>query len=406
MPVFVYQALDENGRTHEDEIVAESSAAARELLRDKGLYPVEVRDHQLGRRVSFSPAALLRGERLPLAELASVTRQLATLLNARMQLVRAFSVLIRQSRTEFGCRLFSRIREDLNEGAALAQALEKHPRIFSVLYVSMVRAGEAAGSLGPVLTRLADYLVLQQDLRRRLTGALAYPALMALTGFLVLFFMLTFVVPSVVEIFQQANQDLPWPTRFLIGGSGFLTANMELLLIGAVLLGAGGVLWVRADSGRWFFDSMKMRLPLVGDLIHKRAVARFGRTLGVLLKAGLPIMEALAVAKLVIGNVRLESTVERAREQTRKGESLSGTLERSGLFPAMFSDMVGVGEQTGRLDDMLVQVSEHFEKETESSIQTMLSLVDPAIILVMGVAVGFIVLAILLPLFEISNLVR
>ncbi len=406
MPVFMYRALDAKGRSFEDEIVAESTVAARELIRERGLYPVEVRDFAPARKVS-SPLSLLSwSERFSSSDLVNFTRQLATLLEAGLQIVPALAILLRQARSETSRRLLTQIREDVNEGMSLKEALEEHPRGFPNLYVSMVRAGEASGSLGAILNRLATYLELQQNLRRRLSSAMAYPALMVLTGTSVLIFMLTFVVPRVVKIFAQARQDLPWPTRFLIGGSRLLTDYMEFWLLAVAGIVFLGVVWLRTERGRWIFEGAKLRAPLFGGLILKRAVARFGRTLGELLSAGLPIVEALQVSELVIGNQVIESSVARAREETEKGGALGQALERSGYFPSVFTDMVGVGEQSGRLDDMLLKVSSHLEDESESTIQTMMSLVDPILILVMGVVVGFVVIAVLLPLFEISQLIR
>ena len=406
MPVFVYRALDSKGRAHEDQIVAESLVSAREAIRRKGFYPVEVRDDRAGFWTSPLLALPFRGERLSFAELVGFTRQLATLLNAGIQVVPAFSLLIRQTREEAARRVLTKIREAVNEGASLSGAMGAYPRVFSNLYVSMVRAGESSGALGTVLERLAHYLELQQKLRRRLTGALAYPALMTLVGFAAMFFMMIYVVPNVVQIFRQARQELPWPTRMLIQASEALSAHYALILLGVAILAGAAVAWSFTKQGREFIDRAKLRFPLIGGLVHKRAVARFGRTLGVLLAAGLPILEAASVARLVLTNTALEAAVEEAREEVHKGKRLGSALERSGLFPPLFTDMVGVGEQSGSLDKMLIHVSDYLDQESEATIQTLMSLVEPLLILVMGAVVGFIVVATLLPLFEISQLIR
>ncbi len=406
MPVFTYRALDAKGRNFEDEIVAESSEAAREELRNKGLYPVAVRDAEAGPKSAPLRSAAFWKRGFSSAQLSEFTRQLATLLNADLQIIPALTILVRQSRTESARRLLLRIREDVNEGKSLGGALEQHPRIFPELYVSMVQAGEASGTLGTILERLAAYLELQRNLQRRMSGALAYPALMVLTGFSVVFFLLSFVIPRVAKIFDRANRDLPWPTQVLISGSNFLSDYFVFLAVGLVLLVAGWIFWIRTEQGRWFLDNLKLRIPLFGNLYRMQAVARFGRTLGVLLASGLPILDSLAISKMVIANRVMESSVEQARGETHRGGVFSAALERSGHFPPVFTDMVGVGEQSGHLDDMLLHVSGHLEQESESTIQTMLTLVDPILILVMGVVVGFVVVAILLPLFEISQLIR
>lgn len=406
MPVFLYRAIDTKGHAHEDQIVAESLVTAREALRKRGLYPVEVRDDRAEPRASPLFALPFQRERFSFSELVGFTRQLATFLNAGIQIVPALSTLIRLSREEPARRVLTRIREAVNEGAALSRAMGNYPRIFPALYVSMIRAGESSGTLGPVLERLADYLELQQNLRRRLAGALAYPALMVTVGGAALFFMLVYVVPNVVQIFRQARQDLPWPTRMLIHVSGFLSAYYGLLLAAGGGAATAAAVWRRTKRGRWFFDRAKLRIPLIGSLLNKRAVSRFGRTLGVLLGAGLPILEAISIAKLVMGNVVLETAVDDAREAVRKGNPLSGALEKSGLFPPLVTDMIGVGEQSGSLDKMLLHVSRHLDQESESTIQAIMSLMEPLLILVMGIVVGFIVVATLLPLFELSQIVR
>lgn len=406
MPVLSFRALDARGRVHEDEILAESTAAAREMLRKKGLYPVEIRDKRPPRGAMSTIFSGLRFNRLPLSELVSLTRRLACLLGAGIQVVPAFSSLIRQCRSEFTRRILTRIREEVNEGATLARALGTQPGIFSPMYVSLVRAGENSGALGPILSRLAGYMELQHHIRRRMAGALAYPILMMVTGFGVLFFMMIYVVPNVVQIFRQAKRDLPLPTRILVRVSDFLVAYDLLLLTAAGALGVGFLFWRRTGAARKVLDAWKFRLPLLGDLVHKRAIARFARTLGLLLAAGLPILDALAVAKHVMANTVMEEAAEAAREATRKGGRFSAALESGGVFPPLLVDMAAAGEDTGTLDVMLEHVAQQFEQETEASIQAMLSLVEPVLILTMGAAVGFVVIAILLPLFEISQLVR
>jgi general secretion pathway protein F len=239
-----------------------------------------------------------------------------------------------------------------------------------------------------------------------MAGALAYPVLMLATGFAVLFFMMAYVVPNVVQIFRQAKRDLPLPTRILVRVSDFLVAYDLFLLAAAGALTVGFLFWRRTGAGRKVLDAWKLRLPLLGDLVHKRAIARFARTLGLLLAAGLPILDALAVAKHVMANTVMAEAAEAVREATRKGGRLSAALESGGVFPPLLVDMAAAGEDTGTLDAMLEHVAQQFEQETEASVQAMLSLVDPVLILAMGAAVGFVVIAILLPLFEISQLVR
>ncbi len=406
MPVFTYRALDAKGRDFEDEIVAESSEAAREELRSKGLYPIAVRDAEIDPKSSPARSAAFWKKSFSSAQLTEFTRQLATLLNADLQIIPALTILVKQSRSDSARSLLLRIREDVNEGKSLAGALEHHPSIFQDLYVSMVRAGEASGTLGTILERLSAYLELQRNLQRRISGALAYPVLMVLTGFSVVTFLLIFVIPRVVKIFHQANRDLPWPTQVLIYGSNILSTYFVFLVVGIVALAAGWIFWVRTEKGRWFLDGLKLRIPLFGSLYRMQAVARFGRTLGVLLASGLPILDSLSISKLVISNRVMESSVESARDETHRGGMFSAALERSGQFPPVFTDMVGVGEQSGHMDEMLLHVAGHLEQESEATIQTLLSLVDPILILVMGLIVGFVVVAILLPLFEISQLVR
>jgi len=298
------------------------------------------------------------------------------------------------------------VRDSVREGSSLADALKTNPRAFSQLYVNMVSAGELSGTLDITLDRLADFLEEQVRFRGRFAAALAYPALMTVIGVGVLFFLFTFVMPRVVGMFEDMKQQLPFITLALLGIVNFLSAFWWLVLL--VLGGAGYYLkrYSGTPAGREALDNRLLKLPVFGGLIRMIAVSRFTRTLGTLLQSGVPALTALDIVKNVIGNTVLAEAVRKARENVREGESIAEPLRRSGLFPPFVVQMVSVGEKSGELEKMLLKISDSFDRIVETRITALMSLLEPVIILVMGVIVGFIVIAIMLPILEMSSTVR
>lgn len=405
MPVYEYKGVSGRGRKVSGILDGESLKAVKSRLRKDGVVVLEIRE-------ASSAKALRKGEitfgrtRVSARELSDATRQLATLLSSGLPLMDALSVLVEQEETAGLKAALSSVRDSVREGASLADALKANPKVFSQLYMNMVSAGEASGTLEITLQRLADFLEEQARFRGRFAAALAYPALMTLIGIGVLFFLFSFVLPRVVGMFEDMKQQLPFITLMLLGLVRFLSSFWWLILI--VIAGAAYYLrrYFRTPAGKEALDERLLRLPVFGKIIKMIAVSRFTRTLGTLLQNGVPALTALDIVRSVIGNTVLANAVGKARENVREGESIAEPLRRSGLFPPVVVQMVAVGEKSGELEKMLLRISDSFDRTVETRITALMSLLEPVIILVMGVIIGFIVIAIMLPILEMSSGVR
>jgi general secretion pathway protein F len=412
MPVFEYHAYDAAGRARRGVVDADSARAARNKLRAQGLFLTglaEAAAQSVGAR-GQGLLARLRSvrlfERLGAAELSAAVRQLATLLSAGLPLVGALSALMEQVDNIVLKRVLADVKDRVTEGVSLAEALRRHPKVFQELFCSMVAAGEASGALEVVLERLAEFMEGRVRLANKVRATLAYPVFMLVVGSGVLFFLLTFVVPMVTGIFEDTGQVLPVPTIILMAVSAFL-ARFWWLLLAALAGGAFGLRrYLKTEPGRLLYDRLRLRAPLLGNLTRKLIVARFARTLGTLLQAGIPVLQALDISKTVVGNKVFLSAIEAARDTVGEGEDLATPLKRSGAFPPLVIHMVAAGEQSGELERMLLKVADSYESDVEATVGSLTSLLEPVMILTMGLVVGFIVLAILLPIFEMSNIVR
>ncbi len=408
MPVYEYTALNIKGKTTSGIIDAESSLAARQKLRASKTFPVtikEVSDTFASEKSKKSSLPIFFARIRP-SEVAIITRQLATLVGAGFPLVSAIDSLIPQTGSHPLKKILTKIKDSIVEGNSFAGALSLYPGTFSSLYINMVRAGETSGTLEIVLERLADITEKQEALKNKIRSALYYPVFMLLIGAIVLFFLLTFVVPNITSIFTDMDQTLPVPTLFLIAVSAFFKSCWWLIFI----VIAGMVLVIRGikktEKGRFFWDKAMLSLPGISILIKKLAVARFARTLGSLLENGVSMLSALDIVKNIVGNVVLSGAVEEAAAEVGKGQGLGSSLAAAEVFPSLSIQMIQVGEQSGELESMLSKIANIYEKEVESSIMSMTSLLEPVMILIMGVIIGFIVLSICLPIFDMSRLVR
>jgi general secretion pathway protein F len=408
MPVFEYIALNEKGRRVAGIVDAESAPAARLKLRSSQVFPVQIREAHT--------AAAKKGRerfrdyfhfaRVKAWEVTTMTRQLATLVGAGFQLDAALNALIPQTPSHALQRLLAQLKEAIVAGASFSQALAQHPHIFSPLFVNMIHAGENSGTLDIVLERLAEIHEKQQALRNRIQMAMTYPILMAVIGMLVLFFLLTFIVPSITGIFADMNQTLPTPTRLLIMVSGFFKSWWWALAVPVCLLPIGLGRFKRRPKGRYALDRFKLWLPLSRAIVQKLAVARFSRTLSSLLENGVSMLVALDIVKNVTGNLLIARAVESAAAAVGQGKGLAAALSASGLFPPLSIQMIQLGEQSGELEKMLAKIAEAFEVEVESAVMRATALLEPLMIVVMGSVVGFIVLSICLPIFEMNQLVK
>jgi general secretion pathway protein F len=405
MPLYAYRGLDTGGRSVGGVVDADSPRGARQKLRRTGVFPTDLNEERAAPARTL-PTVLRRSERVPAAELAAITRQFATLVGAGLPLVEALGALSEQAERPTLARTLAKVRQQVTEGRSLAEALAQHPRLFASLYVNMVKAGEASGALHVVLERLADYTENQARLLGKVRSALTYPAIMLLLSATILFFLLSYVVPKVTRIFQETHQQLPLPTRILLGASDLVSQWWWL-----ILLAAGGAAlavrqWARTPAGRERVDQATLAFPYLGRLAQKLAVARFARTLSTLLASGIGLLPALDIVKSIVDNSVLTRAIERARDAIREGQSIAPPLRESGLFPPLVVHMVAVGERSGQLEAMLGKAADAYDDEVENAVVALTTVLEPIIIVFMGGVVLFIVLAILLPIFELNRIVH
>ncbi len=408
MPVYEYIALDDAGKQIKGILDADSLSVARQKIRAEGNYPVEIKEtfqkkknQKSNRILSFELTGSIKQQ-----EIHTATRQLATLLGAGIPLIQALDGLIEQTTNKSLQKKIAQIKDNVNEGHSFTEALEEHPRLFSKIYTNMVRAGEASGSLDVVLDRLADFGENQQAQRSRIKAALLYPIFMAIVGIVVLILLVTFIVPSITSVFEGTQQALPWPTVMLIKISSFFQHYWWLLLIILSIAWISISYFLRTPKGKILRDKGKLALPGLKDLNIKIASARFGRTLASLLKAGVPLTASLKIVKNIVNNLLLAKIIDEGCEELEKGKSLSLYLKNNQYFPPMLVQMMMVGEQSGTLEEMLEKAATSYEKEVESKILGLTSMIEPVMILVMGLAIAFIVISILLPIFEMNQLIR
>ncbi|MBW1635674.1 MAG: type II secretion system inner membrane protein GspF [Deltaproteobacteria bacterium] len=406
MAVYEYQALDKKGKNIKGIVDAASESQARDKLRSSGKYPVSLKESR-----SSSGSAGKKGESIGLfervksEEIGVMTRQLATLLGAGIPLIQGLSSLVNQTNNPVLKKVIAQIKESVNEGNTLTQAIGAHPKLFSPIYVNMVRAGEASGSLDVVLEKLADFGEKQEALKGRLRAALIYPVFMAFIGTGILFILITYIVPNITQVFNEMDKVLPAPTLFLLALSDVLKKYWWALLIGAGI-GIFFLKWfVEKPYGRSLWDLAKLKSPVVGPVIRKVILARFASTLGSLLGSGVGLMTSMKIVRTLVDNVHVAEVIEEAMNEIQKGENMSDSLSASEWFPPMFVQMIAVGEQSGNLEEMLKKVAKAYEREVESAIMGMTSLIEPIMIVAMGAAVGFVVLSILLPIFEMNQMI-
>lgn len=408
MPVYEYKALDTKGKSVTGIIDTESAAVAKQKLRASSIYPTDIKEvyatpAQKGHRLSALSRLL---NRVRQSEITMITRQLSTLVGAGFPLVSALSTLIPQSRSQIFRKILSQVKDSVEGGNSFAGALSLYPETFSPIYINMVRAGESSGTLEIVLERLADINEKQQALNNKIKSVLAYPIVMSVIGMGVLFFLLAYIVPRITTIFSDINQALPAPTRMLLAISALFKGYWWLFILLGIVLLIVLQLGRRTEKGRYYWDTALLSLPLLGSLFRRLAVARFARTLGSLLENGVSMLVALDIVKNVVGNSIIADAVEAAASEVEKGRALGKSLEASDSFPRLSIQMIQVGEQSGELETMLNKVADVFENEVESTIVALTSLLEPIIILIMGVVVAFIVLSIVLPIIEMNQLIK
>lgn len=403
MPDFAYQALDRSGATVAGVLQADNQDAVAERVRQLGLFPTAVNPAREQRRAE-APAPAVRagaaGGRVNRMDVVLFTRQMADLVEAGLPLDRALTVLQRQTDSAALRARVAKLQEEVRAGKPLSEALSLFPREFPDLFVNMVHAGESTGQLGQVLERLASYLEREMTRRAQLLSALTYPTVLICVAFSAIAFLLAFVIPKLSTVFDELGKSLPLPTLILLAVVGFLTHYWWALLLGIAAAALGARQLLRTPGGRAAWDAAKFRLPLAGKLQRRLVSSRFVRALGTMLHGGVPILDSLEIARDAVGNVGAARAVERVREAIRQGESLAEAMAGTEFFLPVAVHMAAVGEETGRLPAMLVRTADSLDFEIDSQVRRLVTLVEPLIVLLMGAFVGFVVLSVLLPVFE------
>jgi general secretion pathway protein F len=406
MGIFDYTAITKDGKEIRGSIEAESARAARQKLRGQGLFPSDLKEGKTTQvSFNFSLQDLFQSERLSTKSLALLTRQLATLVGAGIPLVESLSALAEQLDYLSTKKMVISVRENVEGGSSLARALERYPKAFPALYVNMVASGETSGSLDVVLSNLADYLESQLALQRKVTSALFYPVLMLGFCGLVVLFLFTNVVPSIVDVFLRQGRPLPIPTRVTMAISKGITKGWPVIIL-VIIVTFAGFRWFKAqENGRALIDKIMLKLPIIGGIYQKIASARIARTLSTLLNSGVGLLESLEIAKNIASNVHIKKAIDEARDGVKEGKSLARELARSGLFPLMLSQMIAVGERSGSLEIMLNRASSAYENEVNSTLEGLTSIIEPVMIIGLGGVVIGIVASILMPMLDLMNMV-
>lgn len=407
MPKYAYKALNKEGKEIFGIVAADSQALAINDVRSLGLYPTQVRearksDERRARKEKKGLSELYFGG-VKTKEIVIMTRQLSTLIDAGLPLLRSLNVLIAQLKP---CKLRDILREvasDIQQGSTFSESLAKHPKQFDRLFVNMVRAGEVGGMLETVLQRLAIFMERRAALIRRVKGAMIYPIAVILIASGIVAFLLMKVVPVFAEIFEEFGGELPAPTRFLIACGDFMIYKWWILLSVICWTIIGLKLAMRSKAVKHVTDRLVLKLPLIGDLVVKVAVARFARTLGTLITSGVPILQALRITKETIGNEVIQNAIDKVHDSIKEGDTIAAPLDETKVFPAMVVNMIDVGEETGALDQMLMKVADIYDAEVEAAVEAMLQLMEPMIIILLGAVIGFIVISLYLPIFTLGD---
>ena len=403
---FQYKVKDKSGKVLEGSLEAENAQLVVSKLRSMGYVPIQIQ--QQGGGASLQRELKIPGlsDRVKLKDVAVFSRQFATMINSGLSLLRSLYILAEQTESKPLAEIVNQVRMDVEKGASLSQALAKHPKAFNRLYVSMVRAGEVGGALDSVLLRLAETIEKQVELRRKVKSAMTYPVVVAVLVLVIVTAMLLFVIPMFQNIYKQLGGKLPAPTQFLIDISSVCRKFWYLIFgleIAAVVFFRR---WINSEEGRKNWDAIKLRVPIFGKLVRKTALARFSRTLSALVRSGVPILESLDIVADTAGNHVVAEAVRDTQGAVKRGEPLSKKLEDHEVFPPMVVQMMAVGEETGALDEMLDKIADFYDQEVEATVDALTSLIEPLLIVVMGVCVGGMIISLYLPMFNIIKLIK
>jgi general secretion pathway protein F len=405
MPLFSYKQIDRSGRETSGAVDASSPEEARRKLRNQGIRVIHIEEANEGLSRGKAASKAVWGLRIKSKDVAEATRQLSILLLAGIPLVESLGVLVEQLGDSSLSGILAGVRDRVNSGSALADAFSEYPKAFPKVFVSMVRAGESTGSLEQVLSRLADMSDKRARLTHQVRSALTYPAFMAVVGCSVVLFIMSYVLPSMTKLFTEMNMSLPLMTRLLISISTFVDHWIKWILIGIVCLVVGFRMWLARPEARLIWDRMVLRLPGIGPVLIDVTVARFTRTLGVLLGSGVSIVESLELSEAVVSNTVMIRVIQQTREAVSRGQDVSWALAQDSIFPPVVIHMIAAGEKSGGMEEGLLRISDSLETQVDSKLAVLTSLLEPLMIIILGTIVGFIVLAVLLPVFDINKAV-
>ncbi len=405
MALFGYKVRSPQGNVLTGTVEAKEQRMAVDRLRGQRFIVLEIGEIKKSASRDILDTINIFKKKVKQKDLVLFSRQLSTLIGAGVPIVQGLTILLEQIENHAFKKVIISVREDIESGTSITEALGRHPAVFSELYVNMVKSGELGGILDVILERLSAYQESAAALRGKIKSAMVYPAVIALVAAAVTTFLLIVVVPTFVKIFEQAGARLPLPTQILLAVSNFLRRYIIFVIIGLIAFVVGLRQYYKTGAGSMYIDRLLLRLPLFGPLLRKVAVAKFTKTFGTLVKSGVPILQALETVAKTSGNRVVEKAVLQAKESIREGERISDPLKASGVFPPMVTQMISVGEETGNLDAMLAKISEFYEQEVDAAVSGLTSMIEPVIVVVMGVIIGAIAVAMYMPMFEMGALI-
>ncbi|KXK37010.1 MAG: Type II secretion system protein F [Candidatus Hinthialibacteria bacterium OLB16] len=403
MATFMYSARDRVGQMVEGSIDAANSIEGMGALRERGLVVTSIKESQA--RAAAATKKHQKKKKITIDDKVVFSRQLATMVNAGLPLIEGLSILADNLENGSFAAIIKQIEKDVEGGDTLTEAMAKHPKVFDTLYISLIRAGEAAGMLDQILLQLSSYLEKASSLQRKIKSAMIYPAVIGSVAVAVVALLMIKVIPVFADIFEQFDAELPAPTKFMINLSFFCQKYFIAVSIGVIILAFLFKRYIGTKSGRYQFDAALLKMPVLGELFKKVAIAKFTRTFSTLLRSGVNIILSLEIVARSSGNSVVEEAVIRVRNSIKEGESISGPLKQCSVFPPMVVRMIDIGERTGALDDMLVKIADYYEEQVDIAVAGLTSLMEPLIICFLGVVVGGIVISMFLPMFQLGSIV-
>ena len=404
MPIYSYKGLDKTGKEIKDTINAETIIQAKNKIKLSGIMLIDIKEKKT--KGGGQASSLSIGAKVNINDLSLMTRQLATLVKAKIQIVESLAALQDQVDNDYLRIVLSELRQDVNEGSSLAKAMSKHKKVFNNVYINMVEAGEASGNLEVVLLKLADFTESQVKLQNKIKGAMMYPTIMFIVGTVLMSVIFIFIIPKLTKIFISLKMELPLPTKISIWISDFLTNYWYVIIVTAVIGFFAFKKYISTKKGERNWHIVLLKFPIVGNLIRMINVARFCSTLATLLNSGVPILTAMAIVKNLIPNVLMKDAVENARDAISEGKNMAIPLKESGQFPNMVTHMITLGEKSGELENMLGIISENYEDQVDSKIGGLTSVLEPIMIVCLGIAVTFIVFSVIMPMMKLNQVGR